>query len=101
MKYKDAHYRSIIKAFTWRVLATMTTMSIVFAFTRKVLLSVGVGVVEVIVKLTVYYLHERLWLLIPFGKRDHPLSELSIKEDLKREDIEEIKSKLAELGYIE
>ena len=100
-KLKEAHYRSIVKALSWRVLATLTTMLIVFAFTRKPILSIEIGAVEVIIKLLVYYFHERLWIVIPFGKKTHPLSELHVKEALKAEDIEELTNKLRELGYIE
>jgi adenylylsulfate kinase len=100
-KYIDAHYRSIVKALSWRVFATIATVLIVFAFTRKIVLSLGVGAVEVVVKLILYYFHERIWGLIPFGKRRHPLSSLPIKNKLKEEDLELIESKLKELGYID
>lgn len=66
---KDAHVRSIIKALSWRVFATVATILIVFAFTRRLVLSLGIGGVEVVVKLLLYYLHERLWLRIPLGKK--------------------------------
>ena len=98
---KEAHHRSIIKALSWRVFATLATILIVFAFTRRMVLSLGVGAVEVIVKLVLYYLHERIWTIIPVGKKKHPLTSLSIKGDLKEEDIRLIKNKLKELGYIE
>lgn len=71
--YKDPHTRSVLKAVTWRILATTTTILIVFAFTGKLLLSTGVGAVEVVVKLVLYYLHERAWLAVAhrrfFGRR--------------------------------
>ena len=100
-EYRDASYRSIFKAISWRILATLATILIVFAFTGKLALSLGVGAVEVIIKLILYYFHERVWLKINFGKRKHPLSSLPIKEMLKEEDYNIIKSKLRDLGYIE
>lgn len=99
-KSKEAHYRSIAKALSW-ILATLTTMLIVFAFTRKPILSIEVGAVEVVLKLLIYYFHEHLWLIIPFGKNKHPLSEISVKKAVEAKDMGEIKKKLAELGYIE
>ncbi len=98
--YKEAHYRSILKALSWRVLATITTMLIVFAFTRKVALSAGVGAVEVVVKLILYYLHERTWGFLGIGRKKHPLSSLLVDRPLEEKDMEEIKKKLKELGYI-
>ena len=99
--YKDARFRSIIKALSWRVFATVATILIVFAFTRRAALSLGVGAVEVVVKLILYYFHERIWAIIPFGKKKHPLSSLPIDSSIKGKDVEIIKAKLKELGYID
>jgi adenylylsulfate kinase len=82
--YKDTHFRSVIKALSWRIFATLTTVLIVFAFTRKLILSLEVGAVEVVVKLILYYFHERLWVFIPFGKKKYPLSSLPIKGSIKK-----------------
>ncbi len=98
--YKETHYRSIIKALSWRIFATVATILIVFAFTHKLILSLGVGAVEMIVKLILYYFHERIWSLIPLGKKKHPLSSLPIDRKLKEEDLELVRQKLKELGYI-
>ena len=57
----EAHTRTIVKAISWRALATLTTMTIVFLFTRRIMLSLGVGLAEIIAKITFYYLHERIW----------------------------------------
>ena len=65
---KEAHFRSIMKAITWRVLATLTTILLVFIFTREFIISIEVGIVEIIVKLFLYYFHERVWELTQFGK---------------------------------
>ncbi|RKY40455.1 MAG: hypothetical protein DRP76_01890 [Candidatus Omnitrophota bacterium] len=100
MGEKDSHYRSIIKALSWRVFATVATILIVFFFTRKIILSLGVGAVEIVVKLILYYFHERIWAVIPFGKNKHPLSSLPVRKRLREEDFNTIKEKLKELGYI-
>lgn len=68
--YNDTHQRSVFKALSWRMVATTATISIVFAFTGKLGLSTGVGVVEVMVKICLYYLHERLWGSIAFGRQE-------------------------------
>lgn len=99
--YKEAHKRTVVKAISWRVIATLTTMIIVFLFTRKFVLTLGVGAAEVIAKITFYYLHERLWQVISWGKKKHPLSVLPVNRELEPEDMEIIKNKLKELGYID
>jgi len=98
--YKDTHYRSVIKALSWRIFATIATILIVFLFTRRLILSLGVGAVEVVVKLILYYFHERVWGGIPFGKKKHPLTSLNINKLVKGEDLKTIENKLKELGYI-
>ena len=64
----DGPRRSLAKAFTWRVIATSTTMAIVAMFTGKLLLATGVGIVESVSKMLLYYLHERAWNMSRFGK---------------------------------
>ncbi|NIM58970.1 MAG: DUF2061 domain-containing protein [Candidatus Aminicenantes bacterium] len=97
----EAHSRTIAKAISWRAIATLTTMIIVFLFTRRIILTLGVGLAEVIAKITFYYLHERIWEKISWGKDKHPLSKLAVKRELEPEDMEIIKDKLKELGYID
>ncbi len=98
---EDSRTRTIIKAVSWRVIATLTTMTIIFLFTRKIILSLGVGLVEVITKMTFYYLHERTWHKISWGKNKHPLSGLPVKRELEPKDMAIVKNKLKELGYID
>jgi adenylylsulfate kinase len=96
---KDSKGRSILKTVSWRVLATLTTMTLVYLFTGRVLLSVGVGLVEALTKLALYYLHERIWERIGWGK--HPMRAIPIaKTDLTDEDMRIITEKLQELGYL-
>ncbi|MCX6740183.1 MAG: DUF2061 domain-containing protein [Candidatus Parcubacteria bacterium] len=64
----ENHYRSILKALSWRFFATFTTMLIVFIFTRQWILSLSVGFLEVTSKLILYYAHERIWNRIYWGK---------------------------------
>jgi len=98
--YRDAHHRSILKALSWRICATLTTVLIVFAFTRQLALSAGIGAVEVVTKLILYYFHERIWGFVGIGTRKHPLSVLPIERPLEETDLETIKNKLKDLGYI-
>jgi len=42
-------------------------MLVVYLFTKRLTLSLGIGVVEVTIKMLIYFLHERLWLKIKLG----------------------------------
>ncbi|MGB2599473.1 MAG: DUF2061 domain-containing protein [Candidatus Omnitrophota bacterium] len=65
---KDSRKRSIGKTVSWRVVATLTTMTIVYLFTRKIIITLEIGLAEVIAKMLFYYLHERVWEKIKWGK---------------------------------
>lgn len=96
----EYHKRSMMKTISWRIIATLTTMTIVFLFTGKVALAAGVGMVEVITKMLFYYLHERTWNRIIWGKLKHPLANLAVKKELAPEDMEIIRQRLKDLGYL-
>ena len=67
----DAHetrFRSVVKGIVWRALASMATMGLVYIFTGKLKLSLEVGAIEVVLKLILYYGHERAWDVISWGR---------------------------------
>jgi len=66
---KEYQSRSVVKALSHRVFGTATTIVIVLVFTGDFALSAGVGGVEILAKLLVFFLHERLWAHIPWGYR--------------------------------
>ena len=98
--YKDGHTRSIVKAVSYRVCAAIVTMSIVFAFTGQAVISVLAGLAEAVAKMFFYYIHERAWSLIKFGRKEHPLSSLPVNKPVTESDMDIIKNKLKYLGYL-
>ena len=65
--YKESHLRSIIKGLTWRIVATSAIIIIAYYTTGEIELALKIGFIEFFIKLLLYYLHERLWQLIPRG----------------------------------
>ena len=63
----ESRLRSVLKAVSWRVLATLTTMVIAYFVTGNVGDALKIGSVEVVVKLVIFYLHERTWAQLPLG----------------------------------
>jgi len=57
-----AHSTSVVKAFTWRAIATTITTVLVLWRSGHVALALEVGILDVITKLIAYYLHERGWI---------------------------------------
>lgn len=64
----ETRIRSIVKGLAWRGLASIATFVLVLAFFRKPLMALEVSLLEVIVKLLLYYGHERAWNSIGWGR---------------------------------
>lgn len=97
----ESHTRTVAKAISWRVVATCTSMSIVYLLTKEPLITLEFGVIEVIAKITFYYLHERGWHKVRWGTKKHPLASLPVNRDVAPDDMEKIKNYLKDLGYID
>ncbi len=72
----ETRRRSIAKAISWRFFATLITAAVVYAMTRRVEFAATVGVVDTLIKLFVYFVHERFWLRIPYGRPKRPEFEI-------------------------
>ena len=68
---RSDYRRSWLKALSWRAVATATTMALVYALTGQLELMVGVGLLDLTLKLIFYFLHERAWDMIRFGRTIH------------------------------
>ena len=68
MPVRDSHQRSLLKGFTWRFLGTIDTILISWAVTGNPLKALSIGGIEIFTKVILYYLHERIWQKIPWGR---------------------------------
>lgn len=64
----EKSYRSIAKSVSWRTIGTLDTILISFVITGKAGLALSIGGVEVFTKMALYYVHERTWNRINFGR---------------------------------
>ncbi|MCC8358469.1 DUF2061 domain-containing protein [Salinimicrobium sediminilitoris] len=60
----SSHKRHIAKAITWRAVGTLDTILLSWFITGDPLLGLQIGLAEVLTKMLLYYLHERLWFKI-------------------------------------
>ena len=65
----DHRRRSIAKAATWRVGGTAFTASVALMLTGSAETALGLGVIDITVKTVAFYVHERVWLRLGFGRR--------------------------------
>ena len=63
----ESHARSILKGITWRIIASATTMTVVYVVTGDLTLMASVGAVDILAKVFFYYLHERSWGKVKWG----------------------------------
>ena len=68
----ESHFRSIIKALSWRVCATTITFFVSWLLTGEVKLALEIGLVDTVIKLGAYYSHERTWMKISYGRLKAP-----------------------------
>jgi uncharacterized membrane protein len=64
---REGHTRSFIKAVSWRAVGTIDTFIISYFVTGKISLASGIASIEVVTKILIYYFHERLWAVVPWG----------------------------------
>ena len=67
--YKETNKRSLVKGVTWRVVATTTTMVIVYVFFGRLDLAIATGLLESVLKIGLFWLHEKAWFKIRWGKK--------------------------------
>ena len=65
---KDRPLKSILKAFSWRFVGTLDTILISWILSGKIAIALSIGGVEIFSKITLYYLHERLWNSVKWGR---------------------------------
>lgn len=65
---KDKHYRSFIKAISWRAFGTADTILISWFIAGTFTIALAIGTFELITKTFLYYFHERLWDGIRWGR---------------------------------
>lgn len=59
----------LIKSIIYRMFGTICTMLITFIFTGNIVISTSVGVVELLSKIILYYIYEKIWDFFTKGKQ--------------------------------
>jgi len=62
--YKETNKRSIVKGITWRLIATTTTVIIVYLFFGRLDLAIATGLLESALKIGLFWVHERAWFKV-------------------------------------
>ena len=70
---KESRIRSLLKGFSWRIVATTDTIFVVLLITClngncNIDNAIKIGAIEFLIKFIVYYGHERIWQKILLNK---------------------------------
>jgi uncharacterized membrane protein len=63
----EGHHRSLAKAVTWRIGGSVDTFVISYVITGGLALAGSIAATELFTKIALYYFHERVWAIIPWG----------------------------------
>ena len=55
------HKISVLKAISWRLIATSITMVFTYSVTGRLDFMTSIGLGDIAIKMTLYFLHERAW----------------------------------------
>jgi len=64
---KESQKRHLLKTVTWRVIGTIDTITLAWFISGNISTGLSIGLAELITKMTLYYLHERVWYKIDYG----------------------------------
>jgi uncharacterized membrane protein len=61
IKEKSVLKRHIMKTISWRMVGTIDTMILGWVVTGNPLTGLKIGILEILTKMTLYFIHERIW----------------------------------------
>jgi uncharacterized membrane protein len=68
----NARSRSLAKAVSWRVVGSLDTFGLSFLVTGHAGHAASIAFAEVVTKIGLYYLHERAWRRVAWGRLETP-----------------------------
>ena len=64
----DNKARSLIKTVTWRITGSSATFLIAYLIVGDISLSSGIAITQLILNTILYYIHERVWNNVKWGR---------------------------------
>lgn len=66
----DSKKRHLIKTFSWRIVAILSTLIIVFLVTGSIANGLKIGSIETVSKMILYFAHEKIWYKVNYGLKE-------------------------------
>ena len=67
-RFHESISRSLAKTISFRVLIVILDLIIIYIFTRRLDITIGLTVVGNLLKTVIYFFHERAWNQVHWGK---------------------------------
>jgi len=97
----ETHARAWIKSIVWRLLGIVILGAITWVITHSWREMSLITILFHSVRVVLYYLHERIWEKIHWGRIKHPLSVLPVRKELTPDDLNLVRNQLKKLGYLD
>ena len=65
----DSRARSVVKTLTWRATGSFATFLIAWIIGGNLAVAGTIAVIQIIANTILYYLHERVWNLVRWGRQ--------------------------------
>ena len=65
----ESRKRSLAKAITWRIIVITVLTAVTWLFTSDAQVTVSIVIVANTINVIVYYIHERLWERVKWGRK--------------------------------
>jgi uncharacterized membrane protein len=72
----DSRLRSLAKALSWRAGGFVFMCALAWLVTKDAQAAATIGIVDLVAKIGLYYLHERMWERVEFGRAEPPEYEI-------------------------
>lgn len=61
--------RSVLKSISWRIIGTLDTILISYIITEELAFALSIGGIELVTKMVLYVVHERVWNTVKWGRK--------------------------------
>jgi uncharacterized membrane protein len=70
LELSDTNTRSIVKTICWRITGSSATFLIAYLMIGNIAIAGTIGIMQLISNTILYYIHERIWNKITWGKNE-------------------------------
>jgi len=67
--FRESIKRSLFKSISFRVVVVLSDIIVIYFITHRYDITIGVTIATNVASMVLYYLHERIWNKISFGRK--------------------------------